>query len=80
MWPRPVWFQGALLNDTENMLAHANRLLKQTAFSACREGGTELRHLTWKELHSDVAKWSVLLQVTESQVSCTHITCFTFSS
>ncbi|KAF5555121.1 acetoacetate ligase [Fusarium mexicanum] len=63
MWPRPEWFTGARLNFTENLLAvglaaHPNKI----AVSACREGGTEWRHLTWKQLEQHVAQYASALR------------------
>jgi acetoacetyl-CoA synthetase len=51
MWPPPNWFPGAMLNYSENLLAvglatHPDAI----AISSCREGGTEWRHLSWREL------------------------------
>ncbi|KAI8936119.1 hypothetical protein NX059_007618 [Plenodomus lindquistii] len=51
MWPPPQWFPGARLNYSENLLAtglasHPDAI----AISACREGGTEWRHLTWRQV------------------------------
>ncbi|KAF4338135.1 acetoacetate ligase [Fusarium beomiforme] len=63
MWPRPRWFPGARLNYTENILikglaAHPDAV----AVSACREGGTEWRHLTWMELRDQVALYTSALR------------------
>lgn len=58
MWPRPQWFPGARLNYTENILstglsAHPDAI----AVSACREGGTSWRHLSWKQLRDRTEQW-----------------------
>ncbi|KAL6405398.1 acetoacetate-CoA ligase [Ilyonectria robusta] len=63
MWPRPRWFPGARLNYTENILikglaAHPDAV----AVSACREGGTQWRHLTWIELRRQVALYTSALR------------------
>lgn len=63
MWPRPEWFPGARLNFTENLLAvglatHPDK----TAVSACREAGTQWRHLTWKQLGREVARYASALR------------------
>ncbi|KAJ0129280.1 Uncharacterized protein HZ326_27628 [Fusarium oxysporum f. sp. albedinis] len=63
LWPRPRWFPGARLNYTENVLikglaAHPDAV----AVSACREGGTEWRHLTWMELRHHVALYTSALR------------------
>lgn len=63
MWPRPRWFPGARLNYTENVLikglaAHPDAV----AVSACREGGTRWRHLTWMELRRQVALYTSALR------------------
>ncbi|KAF5589471.1 acetoacetate ligase [Fusarium pseudocircinatum] len=63
MWPRPEWFAGARLNFTETLLAvglaaHPNKI----AVSACREGGTEWKHLTWKQLEQHVAQYTAALR------------------
>ncbi|KAM0083642.1 hypothetical protein ACKRZS_004146 [Fusarium odoratissimum] len=63
MCPRPRWFPGARLNYTENILikglaAHPDAV----AVSACREGGTEWRHLTWMELRDHVALYTSALR------------------
>ncbi|EXL64470.1 acetoacetate-CoA ligase [Fusarium oxysporum f. sp. conglutinans race 2 54008] len=63
MWPRPEWFAGARLNWTENTLAvglaaHPDRI----AVSACREGGTQWSHLTWKQLEREVARYASALR------------------
>lgn len=62
MWPRPVWFPGARMNYTENILAHAPRRANQIAISACREGGTDWRQVTWTQLYSQVAAWATALR------------------
>lgn len=63
MWPRPRWFPDARLNYTENVLikglaAHPDAV----AVSACREGGTRWRHLTWIELRRQVALYTSALR------------------
>ncbi|KAH7189899.1 hypothetical protein DER44DRAFT_852509 [Fusarium oxysporum] len=63
MWPRPRWFPDARLNYTENVLikglaAHPDAV----AVSACREGGTQWRHLTWMELRRQVALYTSALR------------------
>ncbi|SPJ80014.1 related to acetoacetyl-CoA synthetase [Fusarium torulosum] len=63
MWPRPRWFPDAQLNYTENILikglaAHPDAV----AVSACREGGTRWRHLTWIELRRQVALYTSALR------------------
>ena len=63
MYPRPTWFPGARLNYTENLLnvglaAHPDII----AVSACREGGTQWRDLTWRELRGEVEKWASALR------------------
>jgi acetoacetyl-CoA synthetase len=63
MWPRPQWFPGAEMNFTENVLAtglaaHQDMI----AVSACREGGTDWRHLTWIQLRDQVAVYASALQ------------------
>ncbi|CAG9990782.1 unnamed protein product [Clonostachys byssicola] len=63
MWPRPQWFPGAEMNFTENVLAtglaaHQDMI----AVSACREGGTDWRHLTWIQLRDQVALYASALQ------------------
>ncbi|KAH6970460.1 hypothetical protein BKA56DRAFT_661204 [Ilyonectria sp. MPI-CAGE-AT-0026] len=63
MWPRPRWFPGARLNYTENVLikglaAHPDAV----AVSACREGGTRWRHLTWMDLRGQVALYTSALR------------------
>ncbi|CAG9953032.1 unnamed protein product, partial [Clonostachys rosea f. rosea IK726] len=63
MWPRPQWFPGAEMNFTENVLAtglaaHQDMI----AVSACREGGTDWRHLTWIQLRDQVAVYTSALQ------------------
>ncbi|KAH7183846.1 hypothetical protein BKA60DRAFT_475087 [Fusarium oxysporum] len=63
MCPRPRWFPGARLNYTENILikglaSHPDAV----AVSACREGGTEWRHLTWMELRDHVALYTSALR------------------
>jgi acetoacetyl-CoA synthetase len=62
MWPPPQWFPGAKLNYSENLLATglASRP-DRTAISACREGGTEWRHLTWKQLEQQVQLYASAL-------------------
>ncbi|KAF5648785.1 acetoacetate ligase [Fusarium sp. NRRL 25303] len=63
LWPRPEWFTGARLNFTENLLAvglaaHPDKI----AVSACREGGTQWKHLTWKQLEQQVAQYACALR------------------
>lgn len=63
MWPRPQWFPDALLNFTENILAtglaaHPDKI----AVSACREGGTQWRELTWRQLQHEVARYASALR------------------
>ncbi|VUC29692.1 unnamed protein product [Clonostachys rosea] len=63
MWPRPQWFPGAEMNFTENVLAtglaaHQDMI----AVSACREGGTDWRHLDWIQLRDQVALYASALQ------------------
>lgn len=59
MWPRPHWFPGAKLNYTENMLCVGLSVHPDAvAVSACREGGTEWRHLTWKQLRDEVERYT----------------------
>ncbi|KAH6999427.1 hypothetical protein EDB80DRAFT_754039 [Ilyonectria destructans] len=63
MWPRPEWFPGARINFTENILSvglkvHPDRI----AVSACREAGTHWRHLTWVQLHTQVALYATALK------------------
>jgi acetoacetyl-CoA synthetase len=55
MWPPPQWFPGARLNYSENLLRTGLTSRPDSiAISACREGGTEWRHLTWKQLEQQV--------------------------
>ncbi|KAF2011975.1 acetyl-CoA synthetase-like protein [Aaosphaeria arxii CBS 175.79] len=55
MWPRPEWFPEARLNYTENVLATGLASSPNAiAISACREGGTDWRHLSWKDLRQSV--------------------------
>jgi acetoacetyl-CoA synthetase len=55
MWPRPEWFPGARLNYTENILATGLAARPDAiAISACREGGTNWRHMSWKQLRQSV--------------------------
>lgn len=63
MYPRPQWFPGALMNYTENLLcagiaAHPDAV----AVSACREGGSDWRHLTWVQLVREVELWASALR------------------
>ena len=63
MWPRPEWYPGARLNFTENVLAvglatHPDKI----AVSACREAGTQWKHLTWKQLEHEVARYASALK------------------
>lgn len=63
MWPRPQWFPDARMNFTENLLsvgmsAHPDKI----AVSACREAGTQWKHLTWRELQLEVARYASALQ------------------
>ncbi|CAH0057996.1 unnamed protein product, partial [Clonostachys solani] len=63
MWPRPQWFPGAEMNFTENVLAtglaaHPDMI----AVSACREGGTDWRHLDWIQLRDQVALYAGALR------------------
>lgn len=63
MWPRPEWFPGARINFAENILCvglkvHPDRV----AVSACREAGTHWRHLTWVQLHTQVALYTTALK------------------
>ncbi|CAH0027254.1 unnamed protein product [Clonostachys rhizophaga] len=63
MWPRPQWFPGAEMNFTENVLATGLAAHPDmTAVSACREGGTEWRHLSWLQLRDQVALYASALQ------------------
>ncbi|KAL6253183.1 hypothetical protein RBB50_000905 [Rhinocladiella similis] len=58
MWPRPQWFPGARLNYAENMLATGLAVHPDAiAVSACREGGTEWRHLSWVQLRAEVERY-----------------------
>lgn len=58
MWPRPQWFPGARLNYAENMLATGLAVHPDAiAISACREGGTEWRHLSWMQLRAEVERY-----------------------
>ncbi|UPL02939.1 hypothetical protein LCI18_013873 [Fusarium solani-melongenae] len=64
MWPRPEWYPGARLNFTENVLAvglatHPDKI----AVSACREAGTQWKHLTWKQLEREVARYASALKI-----------------
>ncbi|KAJ4204520.1 hypothetical protein NW759_014858 [Fusarium solani] len=64
MWPRPEWYPGARLNFTENILAvglaaHPDKI----AVSACREAGTQWKHLTWKQLEREVARYASALRI-----------------
>lgn len=63
MWPRPTWFPGARLNYAENLLAtglatHPDAI----AVSACREAGTQWRHLTWMQLRDEAARYATGLR------------------
>ncbi|KAH7002441.1 hypothetical protein EDB80DRAFT_720583 [Ilyonectria destructans] len=63
MWPRPQWFPDARMNFTENLLsvgmsAHPDKI----AVSACREAGTEWKHLTWRQLQHEVARYASALR------------------
>ena len=63
VWPRPDWFPGARINFTENILAVGlNTHPDSVAVSACREAGTHWRHLTWRQLHSQVALYTAALR------------------
>ncbi|KAJ4154467.1 hypothetical protein NW754_001416 [Fusarium falciforme] len=62
-WPRPEWFPGARINFTENILAVGLKTHPDSvAVSACREAGTHWRHLTWRQLHSQVALHTAALR------------------
>lgn len=64
MWPRPRWFPGAQLNYTENLVAtglaaHPDAV----AISACSEGGTNWRHLSWRELVHELERFVSALKM-----------------
>ncbi|KAJ4205936.1 hypothetical protein NW759_014413 [Fusarium solani] len=63
VWPRPEWFPGARINFAENIFAVGlNTHPDSVAVSACREAGTHWRHLTWRQLHSQVALYTAALR------------------
>ncbi|KAJ4310572.1 hypothetical protein N0V84_010907 [Fusarium piperis] len=63
VWPRPDWFPGARINFTENILAVGLKTHPDSvAVSACREAGTHWRHLSWRQLHSQVALYTAALR------------------
>lgn len=63
MWPRPKWFPGARLNYTENVLARGLATCPDmVAVSACNEGETAWRHLTWRELRGEVERYSAAMR------------------
>jgi acetoacetyl-CoA synthetase len=58
MWPRPRWFPGARMNYTENILSGGIATHPEAvAISACREGNTQWRHLSWITLRQQIAHW-----------------------
>ncbi|OAL52140.1 acetoacetate-CoA ligase [Pyrenochaeta sp. DS3sAY3a] len=64
MWPRPQWFPGARLNFAENLIhvglaAHPDAV----AVSACREGMTQWRNLTWRQLEQETARYASALRM-----------------
>ncbi|TXB97722.1 hypothetical protein FocTR4_00011817 [Fusarium oxysporum f. sp. cubense] len=64
MWPRPEWYPGARLNFTENVLAvglaaHPDKI----AVSACREASTQWKHLTWRQLEREIARYASALRI-----------------
>ncbi|KAJ5609582.1 hypothetical protein N7528_010149 [Penicillium herquei] len=62
VWPPPKWFPGAKLNYSENLLATGLATHPDlTAISACREGGTDWRHLSWTELKQQVELYASAL-------------------
>lgn len=54
MYPRPIFFPGILMNFTENMLA--GRDPNHIILHACAEGGVDMQHVTWGQLHGRVEK------------------------
>ena len=68
MWPRPTWFPGARLNYAENLLAvglatHPDAI----AVAAIREGGSQYRCLTWRQLRDAVGLYATALRSTGVQ-------------
>jgi acetoacetyl-CoA synthetase len=63
MWPPPKWFPSTRFNYTENLLHHTSSLQDKIAISACSEGGTNWKHVTWTQLYSLVGLWADALRV-----------------
>ena len=63
LWPRPEWFPGAQLNFSENLLSVGLATHPDSfAISACGEGGTNLVHVTWKELYCKIGDYANALK------------------
>jgi acetoacetyl-CoA synthetase len=63
MYPRPEWFPRARMNYSENMLALGlSSRPDSIAVTVCQEGGLQIEEYTFKQLETEVARWTNALR------------------